>query len=66
MTKRIRGREKPADRPGRICSYRIIDIPIKAADLSNLYCAKENEILYLKNENGKRTMHKYSLEDREG
>ena len=38
---------------------------MKAADLSNLYCAKENEILYLKNENGKRTMHKYSLEDRE-
>ena len=44
---------------------RIIDIPIKAADLSNLVCAKENEILYLKTEAGKRTMHKYSLEDRE-
>ncbi len=45
---------------------RIIDIPVGAADLSNLFCASENEILYIKNENGKRSMHKYSLEDREG
>ena len=44
---------------------RIIDIPVKAADLSNLFCAKENEILYVKNEAGKRSLYKYNLEDRE-
>jgi tricorn protease len=43
---------------------RIIDVPIKAADLSNLVCAKENEILYQVNVEGRSTMHKYSLEER--
>ncbi|MCP4311057.1 MAG: peptidase S41 [Bacteroidetes bacterium] len=44
---------------------RIIAIPVDAADLSNLFCSKENEILYMKNVPGKRAMYKYSLEDRE-
>ncbi len=56
--------EKPGTSTWRDSMLRIIDVPVEAADLSNLVCAKENEILYPKSEAGKRTMHKYSLEDR--
>ncbi len=43
---------------------RIIDIPVDAASLSGLGCAKENEILYIRDDNGKRTMRKYDLTER--
>jgi tricorn protease len=43
---------------------RIIDLPVDAANLAGLGCAAENEILYIKTESGKRTMHKYDLKER--
>lgn len=44
---------------------RIIAIPVDAGDLSNMYCSKENVILYMKAVAGKRAMYKYDLEERE-
>lgn len=44
---------------------RIIDIPVRASEMYNLFSAKENEILYQKRVAGKSSLYKYSLEDRE-
>lgn len=43
---------------------RILDIPVEAGSYYGLGSPGEGEILYISNINGKRTMHKYSLEDR--
>jgi tricorn protease len=45
--------------------HRIVALPLGAGDYNTLGCAKENEVLYLSRVNGKSSMHKYSLEDRE-
>ena len=40
---------------------RIVDVPLKAGDYSGLGAAKENELLYIVNQDGKRMMHKYDI-----
>jgi tricorn protease len=44
---------------------RIIDIPISAGDYSSLGSPSEKQVLYIKTDNGKRTLRKYDLEERE-
>jgi len=44
---------------------RIVALPLGAGDYRDLECASENEVLYLSNDDGTWTMHKYSLTDRE-
>ena len=44
---------------------RIIDLPVDAGMLYGLGCAKENQVLYIKSEAGKRVLRKYDLEERE-
>jgi tricorn protease len=42
---------------------RIVDVPLKAGDYSELGSAKEDELLYIVNEDGKRMMHKYDIKE---
>ncbi len=44
---------------------RIIDIPVDAGSYYGLGSAKENELLYIERKSGKRTLHKYDIEERE-
>ncbi len=44
---------------------RIVDVPVPAADYHGLGSPEEGEILYIRDESGKRTMKKYSLKERE-
>ncbi|MDT8433033.1 MAG: PDZ domain-containing protein [Bacteroidales bacterium] len=43
---------------------RILDVPVEAGSYYGLGSSGEGELLYISNDNGKRTMHKYSLKDR--
>ncbi len=43
---------------------RILDIPVETGSYYSLGSSGEGEILYISNNNGKRVLHKYSLEDR--
>lgn len=45
--------------------HRIIDIPVDGGDYYGLGSPKENEILYVANKSGKRTLHKYDIKERE-
>jgi tricorn protease len=45
--------------------YRIIDIPVEAADLSQLGSARENQLIYLLRSEGKSKMHVYDIEKRD-
>ena len=42
---------------------RIIDVPVEAGNYYGLGSAKEDELLYIVNSNGKRTMHKYDIRE---
>lgn len=44
---------------------RVVDLPLGAGSYYGLGSAKENQVLYIKSEAGKRTMHAYDLEERE-
>ncbi len=44
---------------------RVINIPIDAGSYYGLDCAIENQVLYIKSEAGKRTMHAYDIKERE-
>ena len=44
---------------------RVIDLPVDAGSYYGLGSAKENQVLYIKREAGKRTMHAYDMEERE-
>ncbi len=44
---------------------RIVDIPVEAGDYSALGSARENQLLYLAGQAGKRTLHLYDLAERE-
>ncbi|MEX0980459.1 MAG: PDZ domain-containing protein [Bacteroidales bacterium] len=44
--------------------HRIIDIPVDAGSYSNLGSSGEGEILYIANNDGKRTMQKFTIKER--
>jgi tricorn protease len=45
--------------------YRIVDLPVSAGEYMMLSCPKEGEILYLKRSEGKTSLHKFTLKDKE-
>jgi tricorn protease len=42
---------------------RIVNVPLKAGDYSGLGSAKEDELLYIVDQDGKRMMHKYDIKE---